>query len=301
MIAIKKIALYIMYLFVVSPSAYALEYLNENDLAQTIGQDGVSIAFVFPESGWTAQEISLTDKTGIPNTIKPGYDFNSAAIVAKSIGIRSCLELMTGGGCITTGLQGINMDLDVTGDANQNGISDDPMLNIRVNLLNANKLRVYIDKITLRNGLGGNESTLIDFNHPDAANDNEDYFDLLLSDGQLFNIQLGNESSGHMISFGSTVINTVDFGEVRLTDKTDTGVGGNGRNLRFNLRLDNINLTDAGLDVGSKGLVFTTPNLTNMNVTFGNISAGTSATNMGTIGIQGLNLSKHALIISGKS
>ena len=92
----------------------------------------------------------------------------------------------------------------------------------------------------------------------------------------------------------------IDFGEVRLTDKMDTGVGGNNRNLRFNLVLENIILTDAGFDINSEGLIFTSPNLTSMNITLGNISAGTSATNMGSIGIQGLNLSKHSLTISGK-
>jgi hypothetical protein len=192
-------------------------------------------------------------------------------------------------------MQGIRVDVDAVGNVNNAG----PMLNIQSSLFgSASKLRVYIDKIAIRNGLGGNESTIIDFNHPD--DNGKDYFDLLPSDGKLFNLQLGTESSGHMISFGSTSFNTIDFGEVRLTDKTDTGVSGNGRNLRFNLRLDNINLTDAGFDIITTGLVFSTPELKSMNVTFGNIRAGSSNTSMGTVGIQGLNLSKHALIISGK-
>ena len=281
-------------------NGYALENLSEDDLSQSTGQDGISVAVILPVSGWTAQEISLTDKTGIPSAIKPGYDFFSGTVVAKNVGVRSCFETAINGGCTNFGLQGINIDMDVVGDANGNSISDDPMLNIQVDLLNASKLRVYVDKIALHNGLGGNESTIIDFNHPDAANGNKDYFDILPTTSTLFDLQLGNESSGHMISFGSTSISRIDFGEVRITDKMDTGYGGNDRNLRFNLVLENIILTDAGFDINSEGLIFTSPNLTSMNITLGNISAGTSATNMGSIGIQGLNLSKHSLTISGK-
>ena len=103
-----------------------------------------------------------------------------------------------------------------------------------------------------------------------------------------------------MFSFGTTVFNTIDFGEIRLTDKADTGVAGNGRNLRFKLRLDNVDLTGAGLDINPTGLMFTTPGLTNMNVTFSDIIAGSNNTSMGTIGIQGLNLSNHRLTITGK-
>lgn len=281
-------------------NGYALENLSEDDLSQSTGQDGISVAVILPVSGWTAQEISLTDKTGIPSAIKPGYDFFSGTVVAKNVGVRSCFETAINGGCTNFGLQGINIDMDVVGDANGNSISDDPMLNLQVDLLNASKLRVYVDKIALRNGLGGNESTIIDFNHPDAANGNKDYFDLLPSGGGLFTLQLGSDSTGHMISFGTTNIAQIDFGEVRLTDKMDTGVGGNNRNLRFNLLVENINLTGAGFDVGPQGLIFTSPNLDDMNVRFNNISAGASPSNMGSIGIEGLDLTNHALVISGK-
>jgi hypothetical protein len=276
-------------------NSYALEKLTEDDLASATGQDGISLNIIMPAAGWTAQEIVLTDKTGIPNSIKPGYDFYSGSILAKNVALNVCYEAAVNGLCTAIGMQGIRVDVDAVGNVNNAG----PMLNIQSSLFgSASKLRVYIDKIAIRNGLGGNESTIIDFNHPD--DNGKDYFDLLPSDGKLFNLQLGTESSGHMISFGSTSFNTIDFGEVRLTDKTDTGVSGNGRNLRFNLRLDNINLTDAGFDIITTGLVFSTPELKSMNVTFGNIRAGSSNTSMGTVGIQGLNLSKHALIISGK-
>ena len=45
-------------------NGYALENLSEDDLSQSTGQDGISVAVILPVSGWTAQEISLTDKIG---------------------------------------------------------------------------------------------------------------------------------------------------------------------------------------------------------------------------------------------
>jgi hypothetical protein len=61
-----------------------------------------------------------------------------------------------------------------------------------------------------------------------------------------------------------------------------------------------VNLTGAGLDINPTGLILATPSLTNMNVTFSDIIAGSNNTSMGTIGIEGLNLSNHRLTIKGK-
>ncbi len=221
-------------------------------------------------------------------------------MLAKNVGVKVCNEAAINGACSVVGVQGINFDIDLVGDSDGAGVGG-AMLNIQSRLFGtANKLRVYIDKIALRNSAGGNESTLIDFNNPDSSG--KDYFDLMPSDGKLFTLQLGSETaSSHMFSFGTTVFNTIDFGEIRITDKADTGlVAVNGRSLRFKLRLDNVNLTGAGLDINPTGLMFTTPNLTNMNVTFSEIKAGLNDTSMGTIGIQGLNLSNHRLTITGK-
>lgn len=273
----------------------ALESISEEELSAASAQDGISLGVILPTAGWTAQSVALIDQTGVPSTIKPGYEFNSATLLAKSVGLKACTEAVINSTC-TSSISGFMLNFDAVGD-----MGFGAMLNVGVRLFNASKIRVYVDKIALRNGLGANEGTLIDFNHQDAANGNKDYIDLLPTTSTLFNIQLGNESSGHMISFGTTVFNQIDFGEVRFTDKNDTGVGGNGRNLRFNLLVDNVNLTAAGIDLAPEGLVISTPNLNNMNVTFGNISAGTSAINMGTVGVRSLNLSNHTLTIVGKS
>ena len=53
----KKIGLSAIASFLIIPSAYALENLTEDDLAQTIGQDGVTMAFIHPAAGWVAQEM----------------------------------------------------------------------------------------------------------------------------------------------------------------------------------------------------------------------------------------------------
>lgn len=307
---IKKIALVVAAYYLVIPSVYALENLNEEDLSQTTGQDGISAFVLLPAAGWTAQEMALTDKTGIPNTVKPGFDFHSGTVVAKNLGLKVCLESSINGSCSVVNVggmnfQGIRLDMDTVGNVSNTGA----MLNIQASLLaGSGKLRVYLNKIALRNGLGGNESTFIDFNNPDTANGNKDYFDLVPSDGKLFTLQLGNESSGHMISFGSTAYNTIDFGQIRITDKTDTGVGGNNLNLRFGLKLDNVNLTGMGIDIGAAGLVFSASSfVTPMDITFSNIAVGNTitgtntATDMGTIGIKGLQVTDYSFTIAGKS
>ncbi len=303
MIIIKKIAQSVLVSLLIIPNVYAIENLTEDDLAQVSAQDGFTAKFILPINGWTADAVALIDQTGIPATIKPGYDFHAGTILAKNVGIKPCPEASINGACnaLSTRAYGWQFIFDTVGDADGNGVGNDPMLSIQAKLLsNTNKLRIYLDKISLRNGAGNNEAAVIDFNHPDAANANKDYFDLLPSDGKLFNLQLGSESTGRMISFGTTVYSAIDFGQVRITDKMDTGVGGNGRNLRFDLALANINLTGAGFDIGTEGLNFFSPNLTNLDVTFNNIAAGSSAVTMGNIGIKGLNLSNHVLTITGK-
>ena len=288
---IKKATLFVAASVLNISSVCALENLNEEDLANVTGQDGISVLVVLPTAGWTAQSIGLTDKGVLPA--------DNATLLAIDVGVKVCYEATINGTCGVLGKQGIKFNMDFVGDSDGAG-SGGAMLNIQSQLFGAaKKLRVYIDSIELRNSAGGNKSTIIDFNNPDSSG--KDYFDLMPSDGKLFTLQLGSETaSSHMFSFGTTVFNTIDFGEIRLTDKADTGVAGNGRNLRFKLRLDNVDLTGAGLDINPTGLMFTTPGLTNMNVTFSDIIAGSNNTSMGTIGIQGLNLSNHRLTITGK-
>lgn len=289
-------------------SSYALETLPEEEMAETVAQTGVTFLVQPPANGWIVRSIGVGDLTGIDSSIKPGYDFNRGDMVAMNLGFKTCTESTINGTCTAVNGPTLNFSVDMTGDADNNGTTNDPLLNISMSLVNgANKIRLYIDKIALRNGSGSNQSTIIDFVHSDAAalgqatDSGKDYIDILPTGSNLFTIQLANENQGSMFAFSNLNLAQIDFGEVRLVDKTDTGVSGNNHNLRFNFTIDNLNLNGASVDLAATGLQFRTPNLNNMNVTFGNISIGSSAVNMGTIGLMGLNLSNHTLTIAGKS
>ncbi|WP_107865543.1 hypothetical protein [Agitococcus lubricus] len=284
-----------------SASGHALELLEEADLAQTVAQDGLDISFILPTNGWTINTMQLTDQSGIPATIKPGYEFNAGNILFKDIAVRGCVQNSIGGDCTSAGTHGFRLILDSVGNIGDGS----PMLNIQTTLSGATqKVRVYMDKIAIRNSLGLNEATLIDFNNRDttvaSAYLNRDYIDFLPTTSTLFTLQLGGELSGRMISFGATSFNTINLGEIRLVDKVDTGFGGNGRNLRFGLTLTDVNLSNAGLDMTPEGLAFSTPSLTGLDITMSNITTNTSGVTMGSIGVRDLNLSQHSLILTGK-
>lgn len=285
-------------------SAFALESLPEDELAQSSAQDGISVLLALPVAGWTAQSIALIDKTGIPSTIKPGFEFNRGDLIARNLGMKTCSDIAINGACTSINLSpSIALTLDTVGDTDGNSATADSMLNLSVGLIGgAKKIRFYIDKIGLRNGFGANETTFIDFVHSDGVGD---YIDILpAGGGTLFNLQLGSETAGHMLTIANGKFDTIDFGSIFLRDKSDTLNGGACAtcNLSFTFKMDNVDLTGAGFDISNDGLVFSVSSfVTPIDITFGNIRAGNSGTNMGTIGVKGLQVTNLALTISGKS
>jgi len=287
-------------------SAYvnAFEVISEDELSATSAQDGVTILVGLPTTGWTAQSVEVLDKTGIESSIKPGYEFNTAGVLARNLGFKTCTENTRNGSCTAPALPSIRLDFDIVGDHDNNG-SDSGMLNMRFSLVNgANKIRIYIDKIALRNGAGNNESTYIDFGGRvggdiDAAGD---YFDIVPTGSlSLLNLQLGNESQGKMLQFTNGNFGTIDFGVVSFLDKQYTPA--NNRSLRFGFQMDNVNLTGTGFDLTANGLTYSASSfVTPMDITMSNISAGNiTSTNMGTIGIKGLQVTNFTLSVLGKS
>lgn len=283
-------------------SAFALETLPEDELAQSSAQDGISVLLALPAAGWTAQSIALIDKTGIPSAIKPGFEFNRGDLIARSVGVKTCSDPV-GPACTSNISPSIALTIDTVGDTDGNSSTPDSMLNLSLSLTGgATKLRFYIDKIGLRNGFGANETTFIDFVNSDGVGDYIDIFPI--GGGPLLNLQLGSETAGHMLTFANGNFGTIDFGTIFLRDKTDTLNGGACAtcNLSYTFKMDNVDLTGAGFDISNDGLVFSVSSfLTPIDITFGNIRAGNSGTNMGTIGVKGLQVTNLALTISGKS
>lgn len=288
-------------------TAFALELLPEDELSLATGQDGQTMFIALPAVGWTAQALSLTDSTGIESTVKPGYDFHAGTLVARNVGVKTCTESAINGVCTSVVNASIKFQYDAIGDIYGGGGSN-PMLNITVGLTGgANKFRFYIDKLALRNGSGANEVTFLDFNNSDGVGD---YVDIApVGGGTLLTVQLGNESSGNMINLTNANFGSIDFGQLIIRDKTDAVNGGAcaSCNLRFGFRLDGVNLTGSGFDIIDEGLIFSaTSFVTPMDITFSNIAVGNTitgtntATDMGTIGIKGLQVTNFSLTIAGK-
>lgn len=288
-------------------SAYvnAFEVIAEDDLSAISAQDGVTILVGLPTTGWTAQSVEVIDKTGIESTIKPGYEFNTAGVLARNLGIKTCTENTRNGSCTSISGPSIRLDFDIVGDNNGAIAGGEAMLNMSFALVNgANKMRIYIDKIALRNGAGNNESAYIDFGGRtggdiDAAGD---YFDIVPTGSlALLNLQLGNEAQGKMLQFTNGNFGTIDFGVISFLDKQYTPA--NNRSLRFGFQMDNVDLTGTGFDLTPDGLTYSASSfVTPMDITLSNISAGNiTSTNMGTIGIKGLQVTNFTLSVSGKS
>ena len=279
-----------------SSCAMALEVMAEDELSALSAQDGITMLVGLPASGWRANEISLTDINGIDASIATGYA-NAGTIVAKNVALNTCLS---GIGCTAVGMPSIRVDFDMVGDHNGTvAAGGGAMLNIGFSLMGtASKVRLFIDGLWLRNGASGStETKILDFQ--------QDYIDITpIGSLSLFNVQLGNETLGHLLHFTNGNFGIIDFGVIALLDKQN-----NNNSLRFGLKLENVDLTGSGFDVNTDGLIYTASNFGSaggvgpgvMNVTLSDIKMGNaSAASIGSIGIEGLSVSNLAVTITGK-
>jgi hypothetical protein len=284
----NKILLTILAACLPSASALAYESLNDEQLSDTTGQTGVTIS---TSVDWVSQAIQIHDLNGVSATIKPGYEFNTGDFVLNGWGIKGCTNAGAGGGCTTTTNPTFNIDIDASGGAS-------PVARVAIAWDSGiQKIRLLLDKISIQNGQGGNNVTLVDF---EARDGTQGYIDILRPGvtNPLISIELGNEPSGHMLTMSNANFGAIDFGQVFIRDKQDNLA--NNRNLRFGLQMSNLNFSGATLDITDNELVVATPSLNNLNVTMSNITAGNTAANMGSLGVVGMNLSNLNIKIAGK-
>ena len=296
---ILKLALIIMGCS--SLSCWAFEALPDSEMSDTVAQDGLTVMWQMADQGIRMDALALVDKNGISNTITPNYN-NAGRLIARNVGIKTCVESTINSSCTPSSLPTLRFDSDVIGDHNGNGISS-PMLNIAFSLMGgANKIRFYIDKIALSNGAGNNERTIIDFGGR-TGNDIDpdgDYIDIVpIGSKTLLNMQFGFEEQGNLVKFVNGNFGTIDFGVVSFIEAQN-----NANSLRFGFKLDQFDITDMGIDIGPKGLVFSSADFGkgNMDITFSDIKmGGASAASVGTIGIQDIKVTNLLLTIAGKS
>lgn len=283
----KTLAFFIMLL---SSSAFALEVASEEDLSNSSGQDGISVHFDLPTNGWRATEMSLTDTNGISAAVMAGYT-SPGTLVATNIGVNACSN---GVGATCTAGGGFFFNMDAVGDNNGAAVGGSPMLNVSFALAGgANKMRLYVDDIRLRNGpTGSTQTVLVDFL--------QNYIDIVpIGSLSLITMQLGGENFGHLFHFLNGNFGTINFGTVALLDTTNSA-----NSVRFGLTLNEVDLTGAGFDFDDIGLVFNDPNFGKgaMDVTISDVRmGGASAASIGSFGINNISVTGLVVALTGKN
>jgi len=287
-----------------SASAMALEQITEEELSTVSAQDGVSILWKMDDNGVRINSMALVDKNGIDTSTTTGYN-NAGKLIASNLGFKTCAESTINGSCTTLLLPTIRFDIDAIGDHNGNGISS-PMLNVSLTLGGgANKMRFYLDKISLSNSAGNNTKTFIDFGGRTGGDIDSygDYIDIVPqgSNKTILNMQMGFERQGNLIKFTNGNFGTIDFGTVSFVDGTNNA---NSLSLSFGLKLEEFDITDLGIDIDTTGLMFRHANFGGnaMDITMTDIKVGgASAASMGTIGLQNINIKDLVVVVAGKN
>lgn len=290
-----------------SASAMALEQITEEELSTVSAQDGVSVLWKMDDNGVRINSVALVDKNGIDTSITTGYN-NAGKLIASNLGFKTCAESTINGSCTTLLLPTIRFDIDAIGDHNGNGISS-PMLNVSLTLGGgANKMRFYINKISVANNIGGAPTTLMTFGgRTDADIDSYGHYIDIVPQGSnktILNMQLGFERQGNLIKFTNGNFGTIDFGTVSFVDGTNDA-----NSLRFGLKLEEFDITDLGIDIDTTGLMFRHANfggdsagVGKMDITMTDIKmGGASAASMGTIGLQNINIKDLVVVVAGKN
>lgn len=287
---IKKTLAFFIMLCAVSSSGFALEIASEEDLSGVSGQDGLSIHIDLPTNGWRATSMSLTDTNGIGAAVMAGYT-SPGTLMATNVGINTCSN---GVSATCTAAGGFFFNVDAVGDNNGAAVGGSPMLNVSFTLAGgANKMRLFVDDIRLRNGpTGSTQTVLVDFL--------QNYIDIVpIGSLSLMTMQFGGENFGHLLHFLNGNFGTISFGTVALLDTTNSA-----NSVRFGLTLDEVNLTGAGLDFNNKGLIFTDPNFGKgaMDVTISDVRiGGASAASIGSFGVRNISVTGLEVTLAGKN
>lgn len=267
-----------------APSAFAMQDLSDEALAESTGQDGIVIATDINIP--TTAALRWTDTNGIPAGTYAGFT-NSGSAELVGFGIRTCTN--PDATCtLTTGQTGLTVTVDAggsTGTAVGNG-----SLSINIST-GANAFWIDIDKIdvfdTAAAGAPAQRKTIIDFVNPIKLGN----FNALIA--------LGNEPvGGHMITLNAN-IGTIDFGNILINDAS---AGAGSINIG-SLQVSGVNLVGAYADIATNGMIVNTgTGLSSVSVAMNTVKLGDAAQPaLGNITLTGLNLNNQTFRISGKN
>lgn len=284
----KKLAL-VTAMFAAASGAYAMEALDEDALAATTGQDGITVTLTLPGAGITMNQI-IHDKDGLV----AGND--GAAIVIGDVGTSTTPN--GGMKIVNTGAITLNLDAASTiGGTN-------PYLNVGVALsgtttVHTGDLRVA----TSANSSGANGAAAQGIGSITQA---DNFSAVIMKDMTIalgattMNIQLGNEPQGAMIKLNTVIGGGLTISGFALNDASSSesismttqhiyDAGGTDLTVAAN-----VDVTAAGLQVG----LTTFGSGTGASIDMTGVKLGSAAA-IGDIEIRGLNLNGTSLTIAG--
>lgn len=286
----KKLAL-VTAMFAATSGAFAMEAMDEESLAATTGQDGITINL----STSAAVDVIVHDKGGFGATRT-----DSGAIVMRGISLSD--------GAAGDALVQIDIDAGASAVA-----ANDATLNIGITLGDAGtSTDTVVDLGTLRvaNSARTNAGVGWGIDAPTESAVLLDMGTLTIGAGATMNIQLGNEPQGHLIVLNATLNGGLALSGVSLNDVGGALNGGS-------IGVGTLNINDAGagtdlttnigVDAVAGGLVITMTQLgvagaqgtpgAGIDLTMANVTLG--GTSIGDVEIVGLNLNGDTITVSG--
>lgn len=211
----------------VSTSSFALEQLDDETLAQTTGQDGITIT-ISPDDkvGIQIDKLMIHDNEGI-SAVPTGSKFtaNELGLGAATSGTAGAIVLDTGakdktGTATTKGLviQGGNIAINV--DTDGGGTGNDPFINANIKMSGTTHIgigKVQVAKSnatqTAYNGTTAGQRGVTSTNSKNILGALS-----LKMDGGEMNVQLGAQPQGAMVKMKSTIKNGLTLENLEVID-----------------------------------------------------------------------------------
>jgi len=295
-----------------SGSAFALQSMDDSALADTTGQDGITVLIALPANTLAIQQIALFDKGGYSGAQESG------ALTLGQTGPLATAPVGTAFSLVTSGPIGLVIDSSGGGAVGvTTGLK--PLLNIAVNL--PTTMNIVTGDISVQ---GANTSVAGAYT-VDTNNASKILNSMTIGlGGATLNIQLGNPNQGALAVAAATITGGLNIAGFGVTDNTyAAGTAGTLSIANISLKsntLANLNLaasvdllTTAGVNSAS-GLGATTgatagalmvtlgngtANSANFDVYLQGVTLGDAASTLGDVKLTGMNLTGAKIAISG--
>ncbi len=282
---------------VTSGSAFALQSMDDAALADTTGQDGITVLIGLPSNTLAIQQIALFDGNGFTGSATAG------ALTLGQVG-------GTGTGFSITDNGPISIVVDSSGGAG----GTKPVLNVAVNL--PSTFNIVTGDISVTGATGSAGAYAV---NATGASKIMNSMTIGLG-GATVNIQLGNPTQGALAVVAGTVVGGINIAGFGITDNT-AGMGGTLGTTNISLKSNgsadlalkaNVDMvTTAGLNgIAGMGTTNTagallltmgngTANSANYDLYVQGVTLGDSASTLGDMKITGMNLTGAKIAIQG--